>query len=180
MTALDFLSQAYRLDLRIDSKLEQIASLNELATKCTSTITGMPRNPSHSLSSMADAVAKIVDLQTEIDADIHRLVDIKRQIVTAIKAVDNKEYQTLLELRFLCGCTWEEVAAKMGVSQKRISDLENGSIDVMQVETLRRYITSLGGTLEITAKLPGVSLELQGLGTDHPLFKQEACALAAG
>lgn len=31
MTALDFLSQAYRLDLRIDSKLEQIASLNELA-----------------------------------------------------------------------------------------------------------------------------------------------------
>lgn len=116
MTALDFLSQAYRLDLRIDSKLEQITSLNELATKCTSTITGMPRNPSHSLSSMADAVAKIVDLQTEIDADIHRLVDIKRQIVTAIKAVDNKEYQTLLELRFLCGCTWEEVAAKMGYS----------------------------------------------------------------
>ena len=49
----------------------------------------------------------------------------------------------------------------------------------MQVETLRRYIISLGGTLEITAKLPGVSLELQGLGTDHPLFKQEACALAA-
>ncbi|MFR1639949.1 MAG: transcriptional regulator [Eggerthellaceae bacterium] len=45
--------------------------------------------------------------------------------------------------------------------------------------TLRRYITSLGGTLEITAKLPGVSLELQGLGTDHPLFKQEACALVA-
>ena len=28
MTALDFLSQAYRLDLRIDSKLEQIASVS--------------------------------------------------------------------------------------------------------------------------------------------------------
>ena len=85
----------------------------------------------------------------------------------------------LQQARKACGMTQKEVAAKMGVSQKRISDLENGSIDVMQVETLRRYITSLGGTLEITAKLPGVSLELQGLGTDHPLFKQEACALAA-
>ena len=31
MTALDFLSQAYRLDLRIDSKLEQIASLTPAA-----------------------------------------------------------------------------------------------------------------------------------------------------
>lgn len=116
MTALDFLSQAYRIDLRIDSKLEQIAALNELATKCTSTLTGMPHNPNHSLSSMSDAVTKIVDLQTEIDHDIHQLVDVRRQIVTAIKAVDNKEYQTLLELRFLCGCTWEEVAAKMGYS----------------------------------------------------------------
>ena len=65
---------------------------------------------------MADAVAKIVDLQTEIDGDIHRLIDIKRQIVAAIKAVDNKECQTLLELRFLCGHSWEEVAAKMGYS----------------------------------------------------------------
>ena len=116
MTVKEYLGQAYRLDQRINSKLEQVASLNELATKCTSTLTGMPRNPSHSVSSMADAVAKIVDLQTEIDGDIHRLIDIKRQIVAAIKAVDNKECQTLLELRFLCGHSWEEVAAKMGYS----------------------------------------------------------------
>ena len=116
MTSLDYLSEAYRLDLRIDSKLGQIASLNELAEKCSSSITGMPHDPSHSVSSMADAVAKIVDLQAEIDGDIHRLIDIKRQIVAAIKAVDNKECQTLLELRFLCGHSWEEVAAKMGYS----------------------------------------------------------------
>ena len=116
MTALDFLSQAYRLDLRIDSKLEQINSLNELATKCTATISGMPRSPNQSISSMADTVAKIVDLQIEIDCDILQLIDIKRQIVASIKAVDNKEFQTLLELRFLCGCTWEEIAIKMGFS----------------------------------------------------------------
>lgn len=96
MTALDFLSQAYRLDLRIDSKLEQINSLNELATKCTATISDMPRNPNQSIS-MADTVAKIVDLQIEIDRDIHQLIDIKRRIAR-IKAVDNKEFQTLLEL----------------------------------------------------------------------------------
>ena len=70
MTALDFLSQAYRIDLRIDSKLEQIAALNELATKCTSTLTGMPRNPNRGTSTMADAVGKIVDLQAEINRDI--------------------------------------------------------------------------------------------------------------
>lgn len=116
MTALEYLSQAYRLDLRIDNKLEQIASLTALAAKCTSAITGVPRNPNHGESQMADAVEKIVDLQTEINCDMHELVDLKRKIVSAIKAVDNKEYQTLLELRFLCGYSWEEVAAKMGFS----------------------------------------------------------------
>lgn len=76
----------------------------------------------------------------------------------------------LQQARKACRMTQKEVAAKMGVSQKRISDLEHGDIDVMQVDTLRRYIASLGGTLEINAKLPGVTVELHGLGTEHPLF----------
>ena len=80
MTAKEYLSQAYRLDQRIDSKIEQVASLNDLATKCTSTMTGMPRNPSGSTSTMADTVCKIIDLQAEINRDIDALVELKREI----------------------------------------------------------------------------------------------------
>ena len=116
MTTLEFLSQAYRLDLRIDCKLAQIASLNELATKCTSTLSDTPHQPNYSVSSMAEAVTKIVDLQREIDEDLNQLINIKQQIVSCIKAVENKECQTLLELRFLCGWTWEEIAFKKGYS----------------------------------------------------------------
>ena len=43
MTAKEYLSQAHHLDQRIDAKIAQVASLNELATKCTATLTGMPR-----------------------------------------------------------------------------------------------------------------------------------------
>ena len=113
MTARDYLSQAYRLDQRIHSKLEKIESLSELATRCTSAITGMPRNPSPSASSMAEAVDKIVDLQNEINQDMLRLVDLKRDIVTTIKGVDNPESQTLLELRYLCFKTWEQIAVEL-------------------------------------------------------------------
>ena len=35
MTAKDYLTQAYRIDQRINSKLEQVASLRELTTKAT-------------------------------------------------------------------------------------------------------------------------------------------------
>ncbi|NJP41643.1 DUF1492 domain-containing protein [Oscillospiraceae bacterium HV4-5-C5C] len=129
MTAKEYLSQAYRLDQRINSKLEQVASLNELATKCTSTLTGMPRNPNHGTSTMADAVAKIVDLQAEINCDIDHLVDLKRDMVRAIKAVDNTEYQTLLELRYLCFKTWEQIAVDMGYNVRHVYRLHDEAVN---------------------------------------------------
>ena len=113
MTAKEYLGQAYRLDQRINSKLEQLESLNELAMKVTSTLTGMPKNPNRKISMVADAVAKIVDLQAEINRDIDFLVDVKCDMVRIIKSVDNAEYQTLLELRYLCFKTWEQIAVDM-------------------------------------------------------------------
>ena len=113
MTAKEYLGQAYRLDQRINSKIEQVASLNELATKCTSSLTGMPRNPNHATSRMADVVAKIIDLQAEINRDIDTLVDLKREIVSVIKGIENLEYQTLLEKRYLCFLPWEQIAVDM-------------------------------------------------------------------
>ena len=133
MNAKEYLGQAYRLDQRINSKLEQVASLNELATKCTSTLTGMPRNPNRGTSTMADAVGKIVDLQAEINRDIDRLVDLKREMVSLIKAVDNTEYQTLLELRYLCFKTWEQISVDMGYSIQHIYRLREKAYDEIRV-----------------------------------------------
>ena len=133
MTVKEYLGQAYRLDQRINSKLEQVASLNELATKCTGVLTGMPRNPNRGTSTMADAVAKIVDLQAEINRDIDRLVDLKREMVRLIKAVDNTEYQTLLELRYLCFKTWEQIAVDMGYSIQHIYRLREKAYDEIRV-----------------------------------------------
>jgi len=116
MTAKEYLGQAYRLDQRINSKLEQLASLNDLANKVTTTLTGMPKNPNRNLSLVADAVAKIVDLQAEINCDIDLLVDLKCDMVRIIKSVGNAEYQTLLELRYLCFKTWEQIAVDMNYS----------------------------------------------------------------
>jgi hypothetical protein len=133
MTAKEYLGQAYRLDQRINSKLEQVASLNELATKCTSTLTGMPRNPNRGTSTMADAIGKIIDLQAEINRDIDRLVDLKREMVTLIKAVSNPEYQTLLELRYLCFKTWEQISVDMGYSIQHIYRLRGKAYDEIHV-----------------------------------------------
>ena len=45
MNAKEYLSQAFKIDNDINSKLEQVAALRELATKATSTISDMPASP---------------------------------------------------------------------------------------------------------------------------------------
>ena len=133
MTAKEYLSQAYRLDQRINSKLEQVESLNGLATKVSSTLTGMPKNPNHATSTMADAVSKIIDLQAEINNDIDRLVDLKREMVTVIKAVANTECQTLLELRYLCFKTWEQIAVEMNYTVRNVHLLHKEALQIVAV-----------------------------------------------
>ncbi|MBB6630661.1 MULTISPECIES: DUF1492 domain-containing protein [Clostridium] len=133
MRAKEYLSQAYRLDQRINSKIEQVASLNDLATKATTTISDMPRNPNRAVSTMANAVEKIIDLQAEINQDIDKLVDLKHEIVRTIKAIQNPEYQTLLEKRYLCFMQWEQIAVDMNYSIDNVFKVHKKALNYVVV-----------------------------------------------
>lgn len=120
MTAKEYLLQAYRIDQRINSKLEQIVSLRALAAKATSTLSDTPPSGTRNVHSMEETIAKMVDLENEINIDIDTLVDLKREFVLIIKKINNPEYQTLLELRYLCFKTWGQIAVDMGYSLQHI------------------------------------------------------------
>ena len=114
MTIKEYLSQAYRIDQRINSKLEQVQSLRELAVKATSTLSDTYNSSgSGNKQKMEGVIVKIIDLENEIDEEIDKLIDLKQEIVSLIKQVKNPEYQTLLELRYLCFRTWEQIAVEM-------------------------------------------------------------------
>ena len=129
MSDSEYLSQAYRIDQRINSKLAQIISLNELITKCKSTFSELPRTPHNGVSAIEDALIKIVNLQTEINKEIDSLVDMKRDLFKSIKAVENTEYKILLELRYLCFKTWKQIALEMGYNIRHIYRLHEKAVD---------------------------------------------------
>lgn len=129
MTAQDYLAQAYRLENSINSKLTQVTALNELATRAGIVLNGMPRSPNHATSIMADAIAKLVDLQAEINRDIDELIDLKREITDVIKRVDNSDHQTLLERRYLCFETWPEIAAAMGYTVRHLYRMHDEALE---------------------------------------------------
>ena len=137
MNAKAYLSQARYLDMRIKSKLQQVDSLNELAMACTSIMSDMPRQSGGSTSRIADAVCRIIDLQSEIRNDIVALVDLKKEIMGVIKAVANQEHQTLLEKRYLCSLSWEKIAVDMGYDLRYVHKLHNRAIEECRIPCAR-------------------------------------------
>ena len=66
----------------------------------------------------------------------------------------------LRQARKASGMTQVELAKTMGVSQNRISRMENGDLGSMSLDTLRRYVEALGGRLTLVAELPSGTVML--------------------
>lgn len=129
MTAKEYLSQAWKIDRMVNAKLEQVQSLRELATKATSTLSPVPPNGTRNIHRMEDIIAKMIDLEAEINSDIDRLVDKKREIMHVIRNIENPDYQTLLEYRYLCFMSWGEIATDMHYNKGYIFELHNRALE---------------------------------------------------
>ena len=138
MTAKEYLNQAYWLDRRIDSKLEQLSARRDTATKTTAVMDGEVVSHTRNVHSLQDVMAKIIDMQEEINADIDALVDLKRGIMRSIKGIADPEGQTVLELRYLCFKRWEEISVIMNYSVRRIYQIHDAAIEKLVIhETLQ-------------------------------------------
>lgn len=66
----------------------------------------------------------------------------------------------LKEARKISNMTQVQVAREIGVSQNRVSRMENGDMNAMSIDSLRRYVTALGGNLTLVADLPSGKVTL--------------------
>ena len=94
---------------------------------------------------MERIIVKIIDLEHEITQDIDTLVDLKKDIMALIKAVKNPEYQTLLELRYLCFKKWEQIALDMGYTRRH---LERMHIKALKSIKINKFLKMSQNVLE--------------------------------
>ena len=59
----------------------------------------------------------------------------------------------LAEMRRAAGHRQVEIAAAMGISQARISKIENG--EVAAIDVIAAYVAAIGGTMDVTATVYG-------------------------
>ena len=70
MNAKEYLGQAYRLDQRINSKLQQIESLRSLTQKVTASYDGEPVSHTRNVSSLEDTIIRLMDAEEQINRQI--------------------------------------------------------------------------------------------------------------
>ena len=74
----------------------------------------------------------------------------EREQSRAEMRAEQRGYQ-LAQLRKNAGLTQAQVAALMGVTQARVSQIEHGKIT--EVDAIRGYVEALGGTVDVIARV---------------------------
>jgi len=107
-----------RMNLRIDSKLQEIEHWRAFAAKADVIFSAAGRSGGSGKtgSKIEDCVCKIADIEESLKNDMSELIELKEKAMNMIDKIDVPEYRNLLIQRYLCGKKWEEIAEYMGYS----------------------------------------------------------------
>ena len=131
MTAKEFLRMARGVDRRIDRATERVERLRaRLEAGRLNQITGMPRGGNSDWTETAD---KLIELEKIVNARVREMCKVKRLAMEAIEAVDEMRYREVLELYYLDGFTWEQVAKQMAYDVRHVTRLHGKALQKVKV-----------------------------------------------
>jgi hypothetical protein len=129
MTAKRYLQQAKRLNARIDANLLEVERLRALATSISSVdLSREGVRTSGTPDRTGNVVAKIVDLEKEINAEIDGFVDLMREIRERIDAMDDDDLRLILKKRYLNFQKWERIAIDMDLTYQWVHRLHKRAL----------------------------------------------------
>lgn len=128
-----WLRQCAALDRDIDRLVLERSQWMARATRMVPTLSDMPRGGGKRRSS-EDIILRIAEIENEIDRKIDALLDQRAAVVEAITAVGDRQLREVLELRYLDGATFEEIAEEMGLSVRHVLRLHGAALEKIFVD----------------------------------------------
>lgn len=135
MTAKEFLRLARDADRRIDRATERVDRLRaRLEAGRLNVLTGMPRGGGADWTETAD---RLIELEKIVNARIREMCEIKRLAMEAIERVDEMRYREVLELYYLDGYTWQQVADTMHYTLRNVTNIHGKAL--LKVKVPKEY-----------------------------------------
>ncbi|MFF0654550.1 MULTISPECIES: helix-turn-helix transcriptional regulator [Micromonospora] len=98
------------------------------------------------------AKARSIDPSWDDSERVARRGQFREQMLASVSGAQ------LAEIRKQLGMTQAQLAEAAGLSQARISQIENG--ESVNLEILRAYVTGLGGHLDVVARIGNIRLDV--------------------
>lgn len=131
MTAKEYLGQAYRLDQHIKDRLVQLSQLRALTQQITTAYDREVVSRTRNVHALEDSVIRLMEAEADINREIDRFVDIKMDISKTIARVRNENYRLILEKRYLCFMTWEQISMDMSYTNRWLRKMHDRALDVV-------------------------------------------------
>ena len=125
---IEYLRRALVLDMQIDAYFERIQKLRARAERRTAAYGRDKVSASASVDSRMDVVARIVDAERDLDERIDRMIAARAEIQDTIEHVANEKMRALLQMRYLNGRTWEDIADQMNYSTRNVYNLHSAAL----------------------------------------------------
>lgn len=121
MKAKEYLHQAYRLDQRIQSDLDELDRLRELSTSPSTSSWGERlQTQRHTDALFVRYLERIEDLQNKINEEVDNLIALKEQIRDVINEVVNTDERMVLRYRYVHNYTWEQIGDELNADKSTI------------------------------------------------------------
>lgn len=128
METKKYLSQIERLDRVIQNKLTEIYQLKTMACNIVVSTENERVQSSGDKERMASTVAKIVDIEREIDSLIDTQLERKNVIIGQIESLENNDMYHILFNRYVKRASFGDIAKEMNYSERHIITLHGEAL----------------------------------------------------
>lgn len=114
----------------INQKINEIDTCRALCEKMVAVMSDMPRGGG---CQKEDTYIRLITLIDEVNAEVDAYVDMRTEIANAIRTVPGIVLQTLLNLRYIDGKTWEQVAVDMGYAYRHVTRMHGEALNILEI-----------------------------------------------
>lgn len=140
MTTKDYLNQVSRLDSMIQNKMSEILQYRELSVSLTAVSSDIKVRTSPDMDKIGNSIARLDEMEKQLDEMIDCFVDKKTYIIAQIDAVEDEVYYQVLFARYIEKKTFEKIAMELNYSLRQISRVHEKALAEFEKKYGHEYL----------------------------------------
>lgn len=144
MKAKEYLKQIRSITIQIDENTEDLEVLTSLAEKMTSVLSGEVVSRTRETDTMTKTVEDIIKLKNEIECDVLKLIELKREAKYLLSLIKEPSHFKVLHGRYVLFKKWEQIACELNFTYQWVSgDLHGKALQEFQkiLDSEKNHVT---------------------------------------